>query len=129
MENTYTYLLGFVSLKLFLTMLLFAALGIVVSLLIDSQKRNQNSSNTPRKFNWLFLLKDNWKTIALTAIIVILTIRFGTNFFPDQFKAGDLVDPSGVEKWLFGSLLIGLGFNQLIQVWKKRSDFLKVNRK
>lgn len=127
MEN-YNYLLGFLSLKLFLVMLLFAVLGIIVSLLIDSQRRDQSSKNTPEKFSWLFLLKDNWKTIVLTAIIVVLTIRFATSFFPDQFKGDELQTPEGIEKWLFGSLVIGLGFNQLVQVWKKKAKILNIKR-
>ena len=129
MEN-YNYLLGYVSLKMFLVMLLFATLGIIVSLLIDSQRRNQSSKNTPQYFSWAFLLRDNWKTIAMTVLIVILTLRFATSFFPAQFSGDDLATPSGSEKWFFGSLVIGLCFNQLIQVWKKTraGSFLK-NRK
>jgi hypothetical protein len=124
----HSLLLGFLSLKLFLVMLLFAGLGIAVSLLIHSQKRDQASKNTPEKFSFLFLIRDNWKSIAMTALIVILTIRFATSFFPDQFKGEDVGSPEGVEKWLFGSLLIGLCFNQLIQVWKDKSQWLRVKR-
>lgn len=129
MEN-YNYLLGYVDMDMFLVMLLFAAFGIAVSLLIDSQRRDQLSKNTPQKFSWGFLLKDNWKTIVLTVLIVALTLRFATSFFPAQFTGDDLSTPAGIEKWLFGSLVVGLGFNQLIQVWKKtrHGSFLK-NRK
>src|SRR4030042_5217459 len=114
----YSYLLGYVDLDMFLVMLLFTFLGIAVSLLIDSQKRDQTSKNTPVKFSWLFLLKDNWKTILLTFLIVVLTLRFATSFFPTQFSGDDMATPQGIEKWFFGSLIIGLGFNQLLQLWK-----------
>lgn len=125
MEN-YSRLLGYVDLDMFLVMLLFAAFGIAISLLIDSQKRNQTSKNTPQKFSWRFLLKDNWKTIVLTVLIVALTLRFATSFFPAQFTGDDLATPEGNEKWLFGSLVVGLGFNQLLQIWKqKRNNFTK----
>src|SRR4030042_1687902 len=128
METQHSLLLGFLSLKLFLVMLLFAVLGIAVSLLIHAQKRDQASPDTPIKFSWLFLLKDNWKDILLTILIVILTIRFATSFFPGQFKGDDLQTPEGIEIWLFGSLIIGLGFNKLIKVWKDKSQWLKVKR-
>jgi hypothetical protein len=126
--ETHSFLLGFLSLKLFLAMLLFAGLGIAVSLLIHAQKRDQTSKNTPEKFSFLFLLKDNWKSIVLTALIVILTLRFATSFFPQQFTGDEVGTPQGIEKWLFGSLVIGLGFNQLIQVWKDKSQWLRVKR-
>ena len=110
-------------------MCFFAIVGITISLLIDAQTRNQSSVKTPEKFSWKFLLKDNWKTIVLTALVVLMTLRFVTSFFPDQFSGEDVSSPKGLEKWMFGSLLIGLSFNQLIQVWKKRSEWLKVERK
>ncbi|OFY66618.1 MAG: hypothetical protein A2Y71_03755 [Bacteroidetes bacterium RBG_13_42_15] len=126
----YSYLLGYVDLNMFLVMLLFAFLGIAVSLLIDSQKRDPSSKNTPEKFSLKFLLKDNWRTIALTALIVILTLRFATSFFPGQFAGDDTATPEGLEKWFFGALVVGLGFNQLLQLWKKTrvGSFLKVKR-
>jgi hypothetical protein len=125
----YSYILGFLSLGEFLAMCFFATVGIAISLLIDSQKRDQNSIRTPQKFSWLFLLKDNWKTIVLTALVVLMTLRFVTSFFPDQFVDGDLGSPQGIEKWMFGSLLIGVFFNQLIQIWKKRAAWLQVDKK
>jgi len=127
MEN-YSLLLGFLSLKVFLVMIFFAAVGIAISLLIDAQKRDQVSSATPQKFSFKFLLRDNWKSIVLTALVVLITLRFASSLFPDQFKGDAVGTPEGLETWLFGSLLIGLGFNQLIQVLKKRSKILQVPR-
>lgn len=127
MEN-YSYVLGFTSLQAFLAMCFFAAIGIIISLLIDSQKRNQNSTRTPVKFSWWFLLKDNWKTILLTALVVLMTLRFVTSFFPDQFIGEEVGTAEGLEKWMFGSLIIGLSFNQLIQIWKKRAGWLQVKK-
>jgi len=127
MEN-YSLLLGFLSLKVFLVMLLFAAIGISISLLLDAQKRSQVSKATPQKFSFKFLLLDNWKSIVLTVLVVLVTLRFAASLFPDQFKGEVVGTPEGLETWLFGSLLIGLGFNQLIQVLKKRAKMLQVNR-
>lgn len=125
----YTYILGFIPAVLFFAMLSFATLGIVMSLLIDSQKRDQNSTSTPEKFSYKFLIKDNWKSIAFTILAVILTLRFAPWFFPDQFSQEALNIIGGSEKWLLGSLFIGLGYNQLLQIWKSKATFLKVERK
>jgi cytochrome c biogenesis protein CcdA len=77
----YSYILGFLSAKQFLSMCLFATIGIIISLLIDAQTRDQSSTRTPVRFSWWFLLKDNWKSILLTALIVLMTLRFVTSFF------------------------------------------------
>lgn len=127
MEN-YTFILGYLTTKMFLAMCLFALLGIVISLLIDSLKRNKLSESTPRKFSFLFLLKDNWKGILLTILIVLVSIRFAASLFPGQFIGEEAATPDGMEKWLFGSLGIGLGYNQLVQNLKKKTSFLQVKR-
>ena len=127
MEN-YSYLLGFIPASLFLAMIFFASIGVFMALLVDAQKRNQNSTSTPVKFSFLFLLKDNWKTILLTALAVLITLRFAGSVFPDQFTNDDLASPLGKEKWLFGSLLIGFLYNSLLQFLKEKSELLKVKR-
>ncbi len=127
MEN-YSYLLGIVPLSMFMAMVAFAIVGIVMALLIDSTRRDQTSPNTPVKFSFLFLLKDNWKTILLTALAVLATLRFAPLLFPDQFTNEGLDSPLGKEKWLFGSLLIGLLYNTILQIWKDKADILKAKR-
>jgi len=124
----YNYYLGFLNWDLFLAMVIFALIGVGVNLLIHSQKRDQNSPNTPVKFSFLFLLRDNWKSILLTIILILLTIRFGPMIKPDMFKPEELASPLGTEKWLFASLVVGLGFNFLLQIWKDKTNWLKVKR-
>ena len=127
MEN-YNYILGFLSAGLFFSMLLFASIGIAIRLLFDAQKRDQNSANTPKKFSILFLLRDNWKTILATFLTVLVTLRFLPSAFPGQFSGGDLANPEGIEKWLAGSLFVGVIYNHLWQILKKRAEILKVKR-
>lgn len=127
MEN-YTFILGYLTTKMFLAMCLFSILGIVMSLLIDSLQRNKESLNTPRKFDFWFLIKDNWKAILLTVLAVLVSIRFSSSLFPGQFIGEEAGTPDGIEKWLFGSLGIGLGYNQLVQTLKKKTSFLQVKR-
>lgn len=99
-----------------------------MALLIDSTKRDQASKSTPVKFSFWFLIKDNWKTILLTALAVLVSLRFAPILFPDQFSSENLSSPLGTDKWLFGSLLIGLLYNTLLQIWKQKADFLKAKR-
>ena len=127
MEN-YNYILGFLPTGLFFSMLLFAAIGIAIRLLFDAQSRDQNSSSTPKKFSMIFLLKDNWKTIVATILTVLVTLRFLPSVFPGQFSGGDLDSPEGIEKWLAGSLFVGILYNHLWQILKKRANVLKVKR-
>jgi len=127
MEN-YTFLLGFIPREMFIFMVFFAALGVVIALLVDSTNRNPSSTRTPEKFSFLFLLKDNWKTIILTALAVLVTLRFAGSLFPGQFLDSELNSPMGTEKWLFGSLMIGFLYNTLLQKLKEKSEILKVNR-
>lgn len=127
MEN-YSTLLGFIPEKMFLAMMFFATIGVVIALLVDATKRNQNSKSTPEKFNFWFLITDNWKTILLTCLLILVTIRFAGSLFPQQFIDSDLSSATGKEKWLFGSLLIGFSFNSLLQNIKQKSAFLKAKR-
>ena len=127
MEN-YNYILGFLPVGMFFSMLLFATIGIAIRLLFDAQKRDQSSVNTPRKFSIMFLLRDNWKTILATFLTVLVTLRFLPSVFPGQFSGGDLANPEGIEKWLAGSLFVGILYNHLWQILKKRAEILKVKR-
>jgi mannose/fructose/N-acetylgalactosamine-specific phosphotransferase system component IIC len=126
--QTYSLLLGYIPAVMFLAMIGFAAVGVAMALLIDSQKRDQNSKNTPVKFSFRFLLKDNWKTIVLTFLAILVTLRFVAWLFPGQFTVESLDTPAVKEKWLFGSFLIGIGYNTLLQYLKDKADLLKVKR-
>ena len=127
MEN-YSFLFGFIPKGMFAFMVFFAAVGIVIALLADSTRRNPDSESTPKEFSFWFLLKDNWKTILLTILVVLVCLRFAGALFPGQFIDAELSTPMGTEKWLFGSLLVGLGFNTLLQRLKEKSEMLKVKR-
>ena len=127
MEN-YSYVFGVVPSGMFIAMVIFAAIGVTMALLGDAQTRDQNSTNTPQKFSFWFLLKDNWKTILLSFLAVLLTLRFAPLLFPDQFLTDALSEPMGKEKWLFGSVCIGLIYNSLLQLLKSKAEILKVKR-
>jgi len=124
----YTYLLGFIPRGMFAFMVFFSAIGVIIALLIDSTRRNPESKNTPVKFSGWFLVKDNWKTITLTVLAILITLRFAGSLFPDQFVGDDLASPLGQEKWMFGSFLIGLLYNTILQRIKEKAEILKVKR-
>jgi len=124
----YSLLLGYIPATMFIAMVLFAAIGVSIRLLIDAVGRNQNSPATPYKFSILFLLRDNWKTILLTFIAILVVLRFAASIFDEQFTAENLDLPATKEKWLFGSLMVGIAFNHVIQILKEKSDLLKVKR-
>ena len=124
MEN-YNFVLGLIPPVMFLAMLLFAGLGVFIRLLVDSTKRDQISPNTPQKFSFGFLFKDNWKTILLSFILIMLTLRFLPHFFPDYFTIEELSSVIGQDKYLFGSVLVGYLYNSLSQLLKDKSDLLK----
>jgi hypothetical protein len=126
--ETYSYVFGVVPSGMFIAMAVFAAIGVAMALLGDSTTRDQNSPNTPVKFSFWFLLKDNWKTIVSSFLAVLLTLRFAPLLFPDQFLPDALDNPMGKEKWLFGSFAIGLFYNLLLQFLKSKVDILKVKR-
>jgi len=96
--ETYSYLLGFIPASLFGMMVFFAAIGIVIRLLGDAVRRDQNSKSTPEAFKYAFLFKDNWKTIVLTALLVLVSLRFAGSFFEKQFTVEQLATNSGKEK-------------------------------
>ena len=126
--ETYSYVFGVVPQGMFIAMVVFAAIGVTMALLLDAQTRDQNSANTPKKFSFWFLIKDNWKTILLSILAVLVTLRFAPLLFPDQFTTDSLNELAGKEKWLFGSLCIGLVYNGLLQILKSKAEILKVKR-
>lgn len=126
-EN-YSFLLGFIPGEMFAYMVFFAAVGIAIALLADSTRRNPESKSTPTKFSTWFLIKDNWKTILLTVLVVLGTLRFAGSLFPGQFIDAELSSPLGTEKWLFGSMTIGILYNTLLQRLKEKAEILKVKR-
>jgi hypothetical protein len=126
--ETHSLLLGFLTFQIFIVMWIFSQLGLAVNLLLHSNTRNQNSPNTPVKFKLWFLIRDNWKSIIFTELIILLTIRFAQILIPEQFRITDLQTPAGIDMWLFGSVVIGFCYNKLAQYWKDKSQWLKVKR-
>jgi len=72
-------LLGSYKASFYITYFIFVMLGIVVSLRLQSLQRDKQSSATPFKFSWRFLLQDNIKQWLGSLAFVFLSIRVGAD--------------------------------------------------
>ena len=101
------YLAGFI----------FCFMAILLSMYINSKKRDPKSPATPVKFSWLFLIWDNAKRAGATMIVVFLLFR--------------LFDLSEIPGMLGVGFAVSLGLDQLI-IWMMNKfnfmDFLKSDR-
>jgi hypothetical protein len=102
-------LLGSVTPGEFIAGFIFALIGIFISLLIGTTNRNPLSERTPPRFSFVFLLSDNairiYKSIALTVLILFVSIRFSKEFIGKEFT-------------MFYALCLGLGLDTVIARWK-----------
>lgn len=90
--------------------LLFALVGVVISLLIHASNRNPDSYTSPRKFNFWYLIRDNWKRILLDVLLVLVTVRFSQ----------DLV---GLKLTELTGLLIGVSYDKIAE-WLQNKKIL-----
>jgi hypothetical protein len=109
------FVLGNYDLTTFSGFLFFALIGLLINLLVNANKRDQNTTDSPVKFKWWFLFKDNWKRIILSILLIYISIRF--------FKELTHLDLN-----MFYSLCIGLGWDKLSEFIKTKADILKVDR-
>ena len=89
----------------------FAIIGIFLSLLMQTTKRDVSSPATPFCFSFKFLFSDNNKRIVASIILVYIALRF----------TPDLI---GVEITQFYAFVIGYSSDKLSQILKNRTNFL-----
>lgn len=85
---------------MFLAAMVYALVGVIISLLYDSAKRDQNKLSTPNDFSWGYMLIDNLKRIALSVLLVVVSLRFSREIL-------------GADLTMYLALLIGIGFDRL----------------
>lgn len=105
-------LLGSYKASFYITYFIFVMLGIIVSLRIASLNRDKNSNSTPYKFNFWFLIQDNFLRVLGSLAFVFLSIRLGVELFnkvPEYWSA----------------VLMGLGFDQALLLAKKWQDLAR----
>lgn len=108
-------LLGPTSLVDYVSSIIFAFIGVFVSLMLHATKRDVNSTNTPVKFSFWFLLKDNWKRLLTGILMVLVCIRF-------------LKELTGLELNMFYAFAIGFCNDKIIQILKVKTSIFDVQR-
>lgn len=116
MNNFYSILTGKTPEDIFMGFAFFAILGVTLSLLLHTNKRDPLSTGTPVKFNWIFMLRDNVKRIVASIITVYVCLRFTPEILNVQLN----------DFWAFA---IGLGFDKLFEYIKEKTSLLDIKRK
>lgn len=100
MNNLFQHLLGTGDIAKFIACVFFALLGTVISLLVHATNRDKNSTKTPYKFSFVFLIADNWQRILLNLLLILVTIRF-------------CKEVTGIDLNMFVSLCIGISYDKI----------------
>lgn len=105
------HLLGTNDYALVLIGFVYAMIGVALSLLIHSTKRDPNKQNSPIKFSWNFFLKDNLIRIITGLILIMIFMRFTTELI-------------GKEPTVYSAFLIGFMSDKLIEILKSKIDLI-----
>lgn len=87
----------------------FAIIGILLSMLLHYRVSGKHNKNTPDKFDFNYMFWDNIGRILSTLIVVLLVMRFSTEFL-------------GHETTEFWAMIYGLCSDKLVEIFKKIMD-------
>lgn len=119
MQEFKQLILGNVSIAYYMAAEFFALLALILSLYLNSKKRDVASSSTPMQFSWLFLIWDNTKRIVVGQITLFLIFRFITELLQRQLNMWIAV---GV------GFFLSFGLDKAIQLIKEKSSLFDMNR-
>lgn len=119
MQEFKLLILGNVSIAYYLAAEFFALLALILSLYLNSKKRDVTSSSTPVEFSWLFLIWDNTKRIVVGQITLFFVFRFMTELLGRQLNMWIAV---GV------GFFLSFGLDKAIQMIKEKSSLFDMNR-
>lgn len=119
MEEFKQLVLGPASVAYYMAAEFFAILALILSLYMDSRRRDVDSSSTPVQFSWLFLIWDNTKRIVVGQIALFIIFRFATELIGRQLNMWVAVG---------AGFLLSFGLDKVIQWLKNKSSFLDMNR-
>lgn len=105
------YLLGPTDPALFSACVFFAAIGVVLMLLIGTTMRNKDSEQSPLGFSWKYLRSDNAKRIYANVIVVLLALRFTPELF-------------GFDLSVWKALCIGMSSDGIMLIIKQKTSIL-----
>lgn len=101
------HIFGTTDISKFFACVFFALIGTAISLLIHATNRDKNSMKTPYRFNFTFLIADNWQRILLNFLLIVITIRFCKEL-------------TGMNLNMFVSLIIGVGYDKLGELLRNK---------
>jgi hypothetical protein len=119
MQEFKQLILGNVSVAYYLAAEFFALLALILSLYMNSKKRDATSSSTPIQFSWPFLIWDNTKRIVVGQIALFLIFRFITELLGRQLNMWIAV---GI------GFFLSFGLDKAIQLIKEKSSIFDMNR-
>lgn len=99
MEKFLEQLLGTTDLPTYAAWFILAFIGAFSGVLIRAQIKYKNDSDTPKKWSWSFLFKDNKLNLIVGFFITFIFIRFSEKL--------------NMEPTAFGALMIGATNNEL----------------
>ena len=103
-EEFLTHLLGSQSIAWWAAALIWTFIGAIVSLYLYVEKnRDKNSPNTPYKYNFWFMLRDNLQRLTVGLFVALLALRFSVEIF-------------GTEPTIYLGVLYGIGSDKLAQL-------------
>jgi len=108
-------LIGTTDTHYFLMAFFFAMVGVTISLLMHANARETVDQDKQCKFSWQTLLKNNWKRILLSLILIFCCLRFINELF-------------NVQLTMFWALAIGFGWDKLSQILKDKTNILTVSK-
>jgi len=111
MKEFITLALGTDSIVAFLGLAFFAFVGVLLSLLIQTTKRDVQSESTPFEFSWKFLMSDNVKRFLAGLILIYVSLRFTPELF-------------GVDINAFWAFVIGFGSDKIAEILKTKTNIL-----
>lgn len=90
----------------------FSCLGILLSWYLASRKRDPQSTKTPERFSWLFLIWDNIKKGVVTLILMFVMFR--------------LFDLSSAFAMIGLGFFLSLGLDKAIEFIMNKTDLLNI---
>lgn len=111
MQEFIENLTGDLSVGKFLAAFVFSLVGVALSLLYGTTKRDPNSNRTPLCFSWDFFWSDNMKRILKSAATTILTVFVSLRFTKELL---------GFELSMVIAFLIGLCLDRIAEVLKQK---------
>lgn len=83
-KEFFQIIIGSATFPQFAASFFFAVITAFAMLLYRTTKRDINSTRTPFRFSYSFLLSDNFLRILYTLILIFLSIRFGQKWFKPE---------------------------------------------